>query len=44
MPGKELTMSETVNRREAVVEDEVHLFFVLDNSGSMGGNADPDSE
>ena len=30
-------MSETVNRREAVVEDEVHLFFVLDNSGSMGG-------
>ena len=37
MPGKELTMSDFLNRREAVVEDEVHLFFILDNSGSMGG-------
>ena len=30
-------MSEVMNRRNAVVEDEVHLFFILDNSGSMGG-------
>ena len=29
-------MSEVMNRRNAVVEDEVHLFFILDNSGSMG--------
>ena len=30
-------MSETVNRRTAYVPDEVHLFFILDNSGSMLG-------
>ena len=30
-------MAEAMNRRAAVIEDEIHLFFILDNSGSMGG-------